>query len=143
MQDFGKAETHFQEQSYLPASELYLKVYNTDPAGIQAAESLYKTGFCYFKLQKYPDAETTFSRVITEFPKNFWAAKSHVGIAQLKWETNRWGSYEQIAENFKMAKDIFKGLDPKLVKNELINLYFQEAEYLKDWKPPIPRSRSN
>ena len=102
------ADTYRAMKNYKLALETYEKIYmNRKARGEALAESIYKTGLCYFEQGEWADAHVCFERVFVAFFRyEYWGSRAYYYDAQALYTLgHRRDAHATLLEYFRRAKD--------------------------------------
>ena len=95
-------------KNYKLALETYEKIYmNRKARGEALAESIYKTGLCFFEQGQWADAHVCFERVFVAFFRSeYWGSRAYYYDAQALYTLgHRRDAHATLLEYFRRAKD--------------------------------------
>jgi len=125
------AQKLLAEKSFHAAAEQFANFLARNPQSDRATEARYWIGYCYFKVQKFPEAEKALQEVIASKEPNLWVARAQRMLALTYEQSNRWEKREEIDKLFDAAIGDFasrKGLSLD-EKRELAQLYFDACNW--------------
>lgn len=81
------ASTRFSLGEYALALPLFQQT--AESPNPRQAHALYLAGACQILLKKYDEAKISFSRLLEQFPKTFWAGPTRIGLGDVEWAAGR------------------------------------------------------
>ena len=132
--NWDAAQKYLREQTYHSAAEQFKAFSDKNPKDPRALEARYWIGYCYHKLNKYPEAEKALQEVIDSNDPGLWAPRAQRMLVLTYQQWNRWQKREEIKKLFEAAIGGYLGQKQLSAddRRELAQLYFDAARWFKE-----------
>lgn len=131
--NWDAAQKDLKEQTYHTAAEQFQAFVEKNPQDSRSVEARYWIGYCFLKLNRYPEAEKALQEVIASQKQRLWLARSQRLLALTYQQWMSWQKRDDMKKLFQAAIEGFaaeKSLSQQ-EKREFAQLYFDAARWFR------------